>query len=84
MFMGMSHSVRHSRTRDACTSYVYTHCELAILTGVGTDQNDWRDPDLPGDASINIDWYIENARGRIFSMTALPIFVVATSRSYSD
>lgn len=34
----------------------------AILTGVGTDQNDWRDPDLPGDASIDINWYIENAR----------------------
>ena len=34
----------------------------AILAGVGTDQNDWRDPDLPGDASIDINWYIDNAR----------------------
>jgi FMN-dependent oxidoreductase (nitrilotriacetate monooxygenase family) len=34
----------------------------AILSGVGTTQNSWLHPDLPGDASINIDWYIENAR----------------------
>ena len=34
----------------------------AILEGVGTDQHSWRDPDLPGDASIDIDWYIENAK----------------------
>ncbi len=34
----------------------------AILSGVGTTQNSWRDPDLPGDASVSIDWYIENAR----------------------
>jgi FMN-dependent oxidoreductase (nitrilotriacetate monooxygenase family) len=34
----------------------------AILEGVGTDQASWRDRDLPGDASIDIDWYIENAR----------------------
>jgi alkanesulfonate monooxygenase SsuD/methylene tetrahydromethanopterin reductase-like flavin-dependent oxidoreductase (luciferase family) len=34
----------------------------AILEGVGTDQSSWRDPGLPGDASINIDWYIEQAR----------------------
>ena len=34
----------------------------AILMGVGTDQNDWRDPDLPGDASIDVQWYIDNAR----------------------
>ncbi len=34
----------------------------AILEGVGIDQASWRDPDLPGDASINIDWYIEQAR----------------------
>ena len=34
----------------------------AILSGVGTTQNDWRHPGLPGDASISIDWYIENAR----------------------
>ncbi|NML92237.1 LLM class flavin-dependent oxidoreductase [Novosphingobium olei] len=34
----------------------------AILEGVGTDQQSWRDPDLPGDASIDIDWYVENAR----------------------
>ncbi len=29
----------------------------AILIGVGTTQNGWRDPDLPADASIDIDWY---------------------------
>jgi FMN-dependent oxidoreductase (nitrilotriacetate monooxygenase family) len=34
----------------------------AILSGVGTDQTSWRDPALPGDASIDIGWYIENAR----------------------
>ena len=34
----------------------------AILAGVGTTQNGWRHPDLPGDASVNIDWYINNAR----------------------
>ena len=34
----------------------------AILSGVGSDHYTWRDPELPGDASIDIDWYIENAR----------------------
>jgi FMN-dependent oxidoreductase (nitrilotriacetate monooxygenase family) len=34
----------------------------AILEGVGADLVSWRDPDLAGDASIDIDWYIENAR----------------------
>ncbi len=34
----------------------------AILSGVGTTQNGWRHPDLPGDASIDIDWFCENAR----------------------
>lgn len=34
----------------------------AILEGVGTDQLSWRDPAVPGDASISIDWYIEQAR----------------------
>jgi FMN-dependent oxidoreductase (nitrilotriacetate monooxygenase family) len=34
----------------------------AILEGVGADHGTWRDPDLAGDASIDIDWYIENAR----------------------
>ncbi|MFT3966812.1 MAG: LLM class flavin-dependent oxidoreductase [Sphingobium sp.] len=34
----------------------------AILSGVGTTQNGWRHPALAGDASVNIDWYIENAR----------------------
>ncbi|MET0390126.1 MAG: LLM class flavin-dependent oxidoreductase [Polyangiales bacterium] len=34
----------------------------AILAGVGTTQNGWRHPDLPGDASIDIQWFIENAR----------------------
>ncbi len=34
----------------------------AILEGVGTDQASWRDPELPGDASIDVDWYIEQAR----------------------
>ncbi len=31
------------------------HLKLgAILAGVGTDQTTWRDPQLPGDASIDI------------------------------
>jgi FMN-dependent oxidoreductase (nitrilotriacetate monooxygenase family) len=34
----------------------------AILSGVGSTQNSWLHPDLPGDASVNIDWYVENAR----------------------
>ncbi|TCM14208.1 FMN-dependent oxidoreductase (nitrilotriacetate monooxygenase family) [Novosphingobium sp. PhB165] len=34
----------------------------AILEGVGTDQHSWRDPDLPADASIDINWYIRNAK----------------------
>ncbi|WP_336962580.1 LLM class flavin-dependent oxidoreductase [Sphingobium aquiterrae] len=34
----------------------------AILEGVGADHASWLDPDLPGDASIDIDWYVENAR----------------------
>jgi FMN-dependent oxidoreductase (nitrilotriacetate monooxygenase family) len=34
----------------------------AILSGVGITQNGWRHPDLPGDASIGVDWYRETAR----------------------
>ncbi|UAL11741.1 LLM class flavin-dependent oxidoreductase [Caulobacter segnis] len=34
----------------------------AILAGVGADHAAWRDPALPGDASIDINWYIDNAR----------------------
>jgi FMN-dependent oxidoreductase (nitrilotriacetate monooxygenase family) len=34
----------------------------AILEGVGIEHNGWREPDVRGDASIDIDWYIENAR----------------------
>jgi FMN-dependent oxidoreductase (nitrilotriacetate monooxygenase family) len=34
----------------------------AILSGVGTTQNGWLHPDLPGDASVDIDWYIDNAK----------------------
>ncbi|MET0252077.1 MAG: LLM class flavin-dependent oxidoreductase [Novosphingobium sp.] len=34
----------------------------AILSGVGTTQNGWRHPDLPGDASVDIEWFIDNAR----------------------
>ncbi len=34
----------------------------AILEGVGADHATWRQPDVAGDASIDIDWYIENAR----------------------
>ncbi|MBB2168060.1 LLM class flavin-dependent oxidoreductase [Gluconacetobacter aggeris] len=34
----------------------------AILAGVGTDFSSWRLPDLPSNASIDIDWYIRNAR----------------------
>lgn len=47
----------------------------AILEGVGTDQNSWRDPALPGDASINIDWYIENAKKAEASLFDL-VFIV--------
>ncbi len=34
----------------------------AILEGVGMTPAVWRHPDVPSDASININWYIENAR----------------------
>jgi FMN-dependent oxidoreductase (nitrilotriacetate monooxygenase family) len=34
----------------------------AILGGVGMTQNEWLHPDVPGDASVNIDWYIEATR----------------------
>jgi hypothetical protein len=34
----------------------------AVLVGVGNDQFGWRDPALPGNASVDIDWFIENAR----------------------
>ena len=47
----------------------------AILEGVGIDQNGWRDPDLPGDASIDIDWYIANARAAEQSLFDL-VFIV--------
>lgn len=34
----------------------------AILEGVGADHHSWLDPELPDNASIDIGWYIENAR----------------------
>jgi FMN-dependent oxidoreductase (nitrilotriacetate monooxygenase family) len=34
----------------------------AVLVGVGNDQFGWRDPEVPGNASIDIDWFIKNAR----------------------
>ncbi|MFZ2998298.1 LLM class flavin-dependent oxidoreductase [Sphingobium sp.] len=34
----------------------------AILEGVGADHSSWLDPELPGNASIDIGWYIDNAR----------------------
>ncbi|WP_084545070.1 LLM class flavin-dependent oxidoreductase [Derxia gummosa] len=34
----------------------------AVLIGVGTAPDAWRDPDVPGDASIDIDWYRAKAR----------------------
>ncbi|TAK74168.1 MAG: LLM class flavin-dependent oxidoreductase, partial [Aquabacterium sp.] len=34
----------------------------AILAGVGTTQNGWRHPDVPGDASIDINWYKAQAK----------------------
>lgn len=34
----------------------------AILTGVGTSQHEWLNPEIPGDASIDIDWYKQQAR----------------------
>lgn len=35
-----------------------------ILTGVGGpgDHGTWKEPEIPGDASVDIDWYIEEAR----------------------
>jgi FMN-dependent oxidoreductase (nitrilotriacetate monooxygenase family) len=34
----------------------------AVLVGVGNDQFGWRDPEVPGNASVDINWFIENAR----------------------
>jgi len=34
----------------------------AILTGVGTSQNEWLHPQIPGDASVDIDWYRRQAQ----------------------
>jgi FMN-dependent oxidoreductase (nitrilotriacetate monooxygenase family) len=34
----------------------------AILTGVGTSQNEWLHPQIPGDASVDIDWYKRQAQ----------------------
>jgi FMN-dependent oxidoreductase (nitrilotriacetate monooxygenase family) len=34
----------------------------AILSGVGISQNGWRDPEVRGDASVEIGWYVETAR----------------------
>lgn len=34
----------------------------AILSGVGTTQDGWTQPGVPGDASIDIDWYRRQAR----------------------
>ncbi|WP_213880818.1 LLM class flavin-dependent oxidoreductase [Pseudomonas sp. dw_358] len=34
----------------------------AILTGVGTGQAEWLSPEIPGNASVDIDWYREQAR----------------------
>jgi len=34
----------------------------AILTGVGTTQNEWLNPEIPGDASVDIDWFRRQAQ----------------------
>ncbi len=34
----------------------------AILEGVGTDHATWRQPAVQGNASIDINWYIDQAR----------------------
>lgn len=34
----------------------------AILTGVGTAQNEWLHLQIPGDASVDIDWYRAQAQ----------------------
>ena len=34
----------------------------AILSGVGSNPNEWLHPDLPSNASIDINWFIEHAR----------------------
>lgn len=47
----------------------------AILEGVGADHSSWLDPDLPGDASIDIDWFIDNAKKAEASLFDL-VFIV--------
>jgi FMN-dependent oxidoreductase (nitrilotriacetate monooxygenase family) len=44
-----------------------THRQIklgVVLTGTGGpgNHNIWLDPEIPGDASVNVDWYIEQAR----------------------
>jgi len=34
----------------------------AALVGVGNDHLEWRNADVPGDASVDIDWFIRHAR----------------------
>jgi FMN-dependent oxidoreductase (nitrilotriacetate monooxygenase family) len=34
----------------------------AVLVGVGNDQLGWRDPEVPGNASVDIQWFIKNAQ----------------------
>src|SRR4051812_28022662 len=34
----------------------------AILQGVGMTHDGWKQPGVPSNASVNIDWYIEGAR----------------------
>jgi hypothetical protein len=66
--------IRNQQRRTDMTAPRQLHLG-AILEGVGTDQNGWRDPELPGDASIDIDWYIANARAAEQSLFDL-VFIV--------
>ncbi|WP_068084681.1 LLM class flavin-dependent oxidoreductase [Novosphingobium rosa] len=54
----------------------HRHLHLgAILEGVGAEHTSWRDPALPGNASIDIDWYIAHARAAEQSLFDL-VFIV--------
>jgi len=54
----------------------------AILAGVGTNQDGWKHPGVAGNASIDIDWYIAQAKAacggdleRIKRVVKLTVFV---------
>src|SRR3546814_1075594 len=55
-----------------------------ILTGTGGpgEHNRWLDPEIPGDASVDIDWYIEQAQAA--EAAALDLVFIVDSQFITD